>query len=479
VTRRAVVVGAGPNGLTAAARLATAGWAVTVFEASATIGGGSRSAELIEPGVINDVCAAVHPAGACSPAFKELQLQRYGLKWRHPEIPLAHPLDGDRAAVLHRNVDDTAGGLAGPDGRRWKSLMRPLLERFDDVRAFTQGPLLRWPAHPITAARFGAWGVWPATVLARRFEHDEARALIGGLAAHSCLPLHRPFTAGLGLMLGVMAHAVGWPVAEGGSQAIVAALARSIEANGGEIHTSEPVRDVRDLPDAEAVLLDVAPRQLVRMVGGRLDGWRGRPYRRYRYGWSACKVDYVLSGPMPWLAEAARRAGTLHLGGSLPELVASEEAVARGRVAEAPFVLVAQATVVDPTRAPAGRHTLWAYCHVPNGDGRDASRAIEAQFDRWAPGWRDLVVGRSVRTASDFEMYNPSAIGGDFAGGSMDARQIFARPRASWNPYATPLPGVWLCSAATPPGAAVHGMCGWHAAGRVLASAARNGKLAV
>jgi phytoene dehydrogenase-like protein len=468
--RTAVVVGAGPNGLTAAARLARAGWAVTVYEAAPTIGGGSRTAELIEPGVRHDVCAAVHPSGVASPAFAALGLDQHGLRWRHPDIPLVHPLDGGRAGVLHRSLDATVEGLPDADGRRWRRLMGPLLDDFEAVAEFTQGPMLRWPAHPIVTARFGWRGAGPATWAARRFEHPEAQALLAGLAAHACLPLNRPLTAGMGVTLGLLAHAVGWPVAEGGSQAIVDALAGVVVAHGGRIVTDHLVEDLRDLGPADAVLADVTPRQLVAMADGRLDGWRGRAYRRYRYGWGASKVDYVLSGPMPWSAEAARRAGTVHLGGTLAEVVASERAVHRGAVPGAPYVLVAQATVADPTRAPAGRHTVWAYCHVPHASPVDATSRMEAQFDRFAPGWRDLVVGRSVRTAPDLADYNPNVIGGDFAGGSMGGRQLVARPRVTLNPYRTPLPGVWLCSASTPPGAAVHGMCGWHAAARVLAA---------
>ena len=270
------------------------------------------------------------------------------------------------------------------------------------------------------------------------------------------------------MALGVMGHTAGWPVARGGSRAVIDALCRVIAEHGGSVVTDHHVEDLRDLPPADAVLADVSPRQLVAMAGGRLDGWRGRAYRRFRYGWSACKVDYVLSAPMPWINADARRTATLHLGGPLDEVVGSEAAVARGTLSERPFVLVAQPTVVDPTRAPAGRHTLWAYCHVPNSSTLDVSDRIEAQFDRFAPGWRDLVIGRSVRTAPQFAAYNPSAIGGDFAGGSMSGRQLLARPRLALDPYHTPLDSVWLCSASTPPGAAVHGMCGWHAAGRVL-----------
>lgn len=466
--RTAVVVGAGPNGLTAAARLARAGWQVTVLEAQSTIGGGSRTSELIEPGVVHDVCAAVHPAGVASTAFRALRLEDHGLRWLQPEVPLVHALDGGRAVVLHRSLDATVELLPAADGRRWRSLVQPLLENFEAVAGFTQGPLLSLPRHPIAAARFGVRGAWSAQALRRLFRHEEAPALLAGLAGHSCLPLDRPFTGGLGLMLGLMGHAVGWPVAAGGSQAIVTALAALIEENGGSIHTDHLVTDLRDLPAADAVLLDISPRQLVAMSGGRLDGWRGRPYRRFRYGWSACKVDYVLSGPMPWSAVDARRTATLHLGGTFDEVAQSELAVQRGSVAERPFVLVAQPSVVDPSRAPAGMHTLWAYCHVPNASPLDVSERIEAQFDRFAPGWRDLVVGRSVRTAPAFASYNPTAIGGDFAGGSLAGRQLFARPRLAVDPYRTPVPDVWLCSASTPPGAAVHGMCGWHAAASVL-----------
>jgi len=466
----AVVVGAGPNGLTAGARLAREGWQVTVLEAYGTIGGGSRTSELIEPGVLHDVCAAVHPAGVSSAAFRELRLEEHGLRWLQPEVPLVHTLDNGRAGVLHRSLDETIGLLPVSDGRRWRSLMAPLLEHFDAVAEFTQGPLLAVPRHPVAAARFGLRGAWSAGALARLFRGDQAPALVAGLAAHSCLPLHRPLTGGLGLMLGLMGHAVGWPVAAGGSQAIVDALASVIRSAGGVIHTDEHITDLRALPRADAVLLDVAPRQLVAMSHGRLDGWRGRPYRNFRYGWSACKVDYVLTGPMPWTSVDAHRTATLHLGGTFDEVAASERAVARGGIADLPFVLVAQPSVVDASRAPSGRHVLWAYCHVPNASPLDVSDRIEAQFDRFAPGWRDLVVGRSVRTAPQFASYNPSAIGGDFAGGSIGGRQLFARPKLALDPYRTPLPGVWLCSASTPPGAAVHGMCGWHAAASVLRS---------
>lgn len=469
--RNAVIVGAGPNGLTAAARLAREGWEVTVYEARPTIGGGSRTAELIEPGVHHDVCAAVHPSGAASAAFASLQLEQHGLQWLHPEIPLVHPIEADRAVALYRSLDATVAQMPTADARRWRRLVGPVLDRFGAVNAFTQGPLLAWPDDLGAAAVFGVRGLWPASWVERAFTGDEAPALLAGLAAHSCLPLNRPFTGGLGVMIGALGHAVGWPVAAGGSQSIVNALASVIRTYGGRIVVDAEVTDLRDLPAADAVLLDVSPRQFVSMAGDRLDHRAARPYRRFRYGWSACKVDYVLSGPMPWRSEAARRTATLHLGGTFDEVAASEAAVQRGSVHSAPFVLVAQASVVDPSRTGDGRHTLWAYCHVPNSSPLDASDRIEAQFDRFAPGWRDLLLGRAVRTAPAFAAYNPSAIGGDFAGGSMSGLQLLARPRIAVDPYRTPIDGVWLCSASTPPGAAVHGMCGWNAAAGVLRAA--------
>jgi len=468
----AVVVGAGPNGLTAAARLATSGRRVLVIEAAPTIGGGCRTAELVVPGVRHDVCAAVHPSGICSPAFAALRLEDHGLVWKHPPIALAHPLEGDRAAILDHSVDVTADALdddTAGDGDRYRALVQPLLDRWDGVVDTALGPIVRWPSSIGAATRFALAGLPSAQLAARRFRGPAGKALIAGLSAHSFLPLDRPFTAGVGLTLGLFAHRAGWPVAEGGSQSIVDALARIVTAHGGTIETGRTVTSLRDLPADVPTLLDVTPRQLVAMADGRLDGLRGRPYRRFRYGPSVAKVDYVLSGPMPWRSAAARRAGTVHLGGRIEEIAASEREMARGGQSARPYMLVAQAAVADPGRIANGLQPLWAYCHL--GAGRDvaaARTAMEGQLERWAPGWRDLVVGSVERGPVELAAYNANNVEGDIAGGAIDARQLVARPRLRLDPYATPLPGVWLCSSSTPPGAGVHGMAGWHAAASVL-----------
>ena len=469
----AIVVGSGPNGLTAAARLAKEGARVLVLERADRLGGGTRSEEII-PGVVRDICSAVHPFGVASPAFAALGLEDHGLRWAHPPIALAHPFDDGSAVALHRSIDQTAAGL-GDDEGAYLGLVGGLLSRWGLVVDSLLGPVLAVPPHPIAFARFGLAGAMPITLLSRRFRTPAARALLAGLAAHSIQPLTSPFTGALGLSLTVAAHASGWPFAFGGSQAIADALTAVARSNGAELVTGHEVTRLGDLPPARVTLVDVTPRQLVAMAVEPA----GHPYRRFRYGAGACKVDLVLSGPMPWTAEAARQAGTLHLGGQLPELVESEAAPAQGRVAERPFVLLTQPTVADPTRAPDGTHVLWAYCHVPSGSPFDATARIEAQFDRFAPGWRDLVVHRQTQTAAALAHYNPNYIGGDIVGGAMTPRQIIGRPKLSLRPYDTPLPGVLLCSASTPPGGAVHGMCGWHAAGRALELLERPGRQAV
>lgn len=470
----AVVVGAGPNGLTAAARLAVAGHRVLVVEGGATVGGACRTASLLDADIRHDLGAAVHPSGAGSPAFRALGLEQHGLRWCRPPVALAHPLDGDEAAVLYDSVADTAARLDPGDGDRYEALVRPLLARWDGVLGTALGPILRVPDDLIAATRFGLVGLPPATLLARRFRGPRARALLGGLAAHSFLPLTRPFTAGIGLTLGLFAHVVGWPVAEGGSQSIVDALARVVVANGGRIETGRTVASLAELPAARATLLDVTPRQLVTLAAGALDGRPGRPYRRFRYGPSVVKVDYVLSGPMPWRNPEAARAGTVHLGGHLEDLVRAEAEMDAGRVPERPYALVAQPDVADPGRRAGDRRPLWAYCHLRRGADAAAARgAMEGQFDRWAPGWRDLVVGSVATGAAELEAWNPNIVDGDIGGGALSMRQLVARPRLALDPYRTPLPATWLCSSSTPPGAGVHGMAGWHAAGRVLSHLAR------
>ena len=462
----AVIVGAGPNGLTAAARLATQGRKVLVLEQASTIGGGSRTAELIEAGVRHDVCAAVHPFGIASPAFRVLDLEAHGVRWLVPEHQLVHLFEDGDAAVLDHDIDRTAATLGTEhpaDADAYRHLIGPLAEHWPDLVESVLGPPLRPPRHPLLMARFGVAAALPASLLAKRFKGRQARALLAGLSAHSARPLSSPFTGGVGLALLLAGHGAGWPVAEGGSQAIVDALASVVRLHGGEIVTNQMVHTLAELPAAPITICDVTPRQLVAMAGDRLIGPRARRYRRWRYGPGAAKVDYVLSGPRPWRNEAARRTATLHLGDTFEDIASSERECGR-QLPERPFVLVAQPSVVDPTRAPNGRHVLWAYCHVPSGSQTDPTRRIEAQIDRFAPGWRDLIQGRVVRTAAGYAEYNPNNIDGDIAGGTLTPGQLIGRPRFSPDPYRTPLDGVWLCSASTPPGAGVHGMGGWWAA---------------
>ncbi len=462
----AVVVGAGPNGLAAAVTLAAAGGRVLVLEAHETVGGGTRTAELTLPGFRHDVCSAVHPMGVASPFFRDLPLDRYGLEWIWPELPLAHPLDGGTAVALERSIEATAAGL-GRDGDAYRRLFAPLAADWDKILATFLGPMPT-PRHPLAMARF-APGLLPAATLARRVFRDErARAVLAGLAAHIILPLEWATTAAYGMMLGMLAHAAGWPIARGGSQAIADALAAYLRSLGGVIETGTRVESLDELPPSRAVLLDVAPRELLRITGERLPGRYRRALERYRYGQGVFKIDYALSEPVPWAAEAARRAGTLHLGGTLPEIAAAERAIWRGEHPQRPYVLVSQPTLFDPTRAPDGRHTLWAYCHVPAGSAEDMTARIEAQIERFAPGFGDCVLARHTMTAAGYERYNPNFVGGDINAGAQTWRQLFTRPVASRDPYATPLPGVFLCSAATPPGGGVHGMCGYHAARSAL-----------
>ncbi len=471
----AIIVGAGPNGLAAAVTLARAGQSVLVIEAAATVGGGTRTAGLTLPGFRHDICSAVHPLALSSRFFRDLPLERYGLRWIQPPLPLAHPLDDGAAVVLERSVDATAAGL-GQDAAAYRRLMGPLVRRWAAVTEDLLGPLPLPPHHPLALAWFGIEALLPATLLARLwFRGERARALFGGMAAHSVLPLERPGSAAYGLVLGMAGHAVGWPIAQGGSQAIADALAAYLRDLGGEIVTSQLVTSLDALPPARAVLLDVSPVNLLRIAGDRLPAAYRRRLARYRHGPAAFKLDWALDGPIPWTAEACRRAGTVHLGGALAEMARSERAAWLGAHPERPYVILAQPSLFDPTRAPAGKHTAWAYCHVPNLHvGQDSILPhqmidrIEAQVDRFAPGFQARILARHVMTPADFEAYNPNYVGGDIVGGVQDLPQFFARPVLSRNPYVTPAEGIYLCSASTPPGGGVHGMCGYHAAQAVL-----------
>ena len=468
VSYDAVVVGAGPNGLSAAITLAAAGRSVLVIEAADTVGGGTRSAELTRPGFIHDVCSAVHPLGIGSPFLSSLPLDRHGLRWLQPEVPLAHPLDGGRCGVLQRSVEDTAAGL-GADGDAYRRWVGALADRWDELAPMLTGPLVRIPRHPFVLARFGLPALAPAATFAGRvFDTDEGRALFAGCAAHAFLPLDHLLTTSFGFVLLAAGNAVGWPVAAGGSQAIADALAAHLKELGGEIRTGETVTAVSQLPASRAVLFDLVPRLVASVAGDELpERFRSR-LLEYRHGPGAFKVDYALSEPVPWTHEAARRAGTVHVGGSAEEVAASEASAAAGHAAERPYVLVAQQSLIDPSRAPAGQHTLWAYCHVPSGSTVDMTERLEAQIERFAPGFRDTVLARHVADPAWFEAHNPNFVGGDIAGGSHGGLQLVFRPTPQLHAYRTPNPRLFLCSASTPPGAGVHGMCGHHAARAAL-----------
>jgi phytoene dehydrogenase-like protein len=461
----AVVIGSGPNGLTAAIVLAQAGRRVVVFEAEETIGGGTRSAPLTIPGFTHDVCSAIHPLAVASPIFRTLPLAAHGLEWIEPPIMLAHPFDGGTAAAVVRSLEDTAAGL-GVDGRAYDQLMRPIVDDWQRLEPAIMGPL-RWPKYPASLARFGLHAFRPARGLARAaFATERARGLFAGFAAHSMLPLDKVMTGGFGLVLAALAHIVGWVLPRGGSQSIANALAAHLRTLGGEIVAGRRITSIDQLPPARAILCDLSPKPLLDIAGDRFPNWYRGKLMRYRYGMGAFKVDWALDGPIPWRAPECERAGTVHIGGSLDEIAVSERDAWTGRHTERPFVLLAQPSMFDPSRAPAGKHAVWTYCHVPNGSTVDMLPRLERQIERFAPGFRERVLAKSVMRPADIERHNANLVGGDIGSGASDIWQLFTRPTHDW--YSTPVPGLYLCSAATPPGVGVHGMCGYFAARRAL-----------
>ena len=464
----AVVVGSGPNGLAAAVAIAREGFRVHVVEANDEIGGGARSRELTLPGLVHDVCSGIHPFAAGSPFLRTLGLEAEGLRWRWAEVECAHPLDGGKAAALYRDVERTAVGLTGRDGDVWRRLFAPMAERFDLLSEELLRPVLRIPRHPFAVAGFGLRALLPATAIARRWRTDEARALFAGCAAHAMYPLTRPTSAAIGMMLITSAHAVGWPVAEDGSGAITRALAVRLASLGGTIETGTRVTSLDQIPPARTVLLDLSPRDVVRVAGDRLPGRVARALGRYRHGPAAFKLDLAVDGGIPWTAEACRRAATVHVGGTLEEIVANEADVHRGRMPERPFLLVGQQYLADPARSDGDVHPIWAYAHVPSGYTGDATEAILAQIERFAPGVRERIVARQVTTPASIEASNANYVGGDIATGANSPLQVIFRPRITLDPYSTGTGNVFICSAATPPGAGVHGMCGANAARSAL-----------
>jgi len=461
MNRKACIIGAGPNGLAAAIVLAQAGMPVDVLEAESTPGGAARTLELTLPGFQHDFGSAVFPLGAGSPFFSSLPLSSHGLQWIHSPAALAHPLDDGTAVTLERDLNETLGSL-GVDGPAWDKLMRPFVERWSEFAPEILGPVRMLPRHPWLMARFGMVALQPAQAVARRFRGPRTRALFAGLAAHSFLSLDEPLSAAFGVLMAVSGHAVGWPIPRGGGQSLTNALCSFLSTLGGKVTTSLPVQNLAELADYELFLCDVTPRQLIKVGGQRLSESYRRRLGRFRYGAGVFKVDYALNAPIPWKASDCSRAATVHLGGGFEEIAASEKAVRSGQHADHPFVLLAQPSLFDDARAPAGKHTAWAYCHVPNGSNVNVLEKLENQIERFAPGFRDCVLARRVFSPADLENMDANLVGGDIGGGTVDLRQFLFRP--TWRQYATSARDIYICSASTPPGGGVHGMCGYHAA---------------
>lgn len=463
----AVVVGSGPNGFAGAITLARSGCSVLMIEAKDKVGGGTRSSELTLPGFVHDICSAVHPLGIASPFFRSLDLASYGLEWIHPPAPLAHPLDDGTAVLLERSIDVTADGL-GSDARTYRKLMRPIASNWDNLIDEVLSPI-HFPRHPLVLGEFGIKASQSVEHLIQsQFKATPARALFTGIAAHSIMPMDRAGGAAFGLILGAAGHVAGWPVAKGGSQAIADALQRCFVALGGEVRTGVEVRSLDELPKARVVLLDITPRQLASMAGNRLPRHYRQRLRDHRYGPGVFKIDWALRGPIPWKASECLRAATVHVGGTFEEIADAESAIWNGKHPNKPLVILAQQSLFDPTRIPSGNQSAWAYCHVPNGSTVDMSERVEAQVERFAPGFRECILARSVMNTAAMEEYNANYVGGDIAGGIQSPFRRMIRPLGQWRAYDTPVEGIYLCSSSMPPGAGVHGMCGYYAARKAL-----------
>lgn len=463
----AVIIGSGPNGLAAAIRLAEKGLSVKVFEKEETIGGGTRTKDLTLPGFHHDVCSAIHPMAKGSPYFQSLPLEEYGLEWIHPEIPVAHPLDDEPAVAVFRSLEKTMDNF-GEDGPTYQNYITPFLGSWNDMLRDILGPLPLLPRHPFLMARFGLKAIQSADKFARRFKTTRARAAFAGLAAHGIMPFNKPATAAIGLVLGIAAHTVGWPYPKGGSQQIAFAMAKYLESLGGEIETDVNIQSLDELPDSQSILFNNTPQQILDIAGDRLTDRYANKLRDYEYGSGVFKIDMALSEPIPWKDDVCKKAGTVHLGGTFEEIAASEKASASGSHPENPYVLVAQQSLEDDSRAPDDKHTCWAYCHVPNGSTRDMSDAIIDQIERFAPGFRDCIIEQHTMNTTAMQKYNPNYIGGDINGGKQNLGQLFTRPAGLLDPYHIPKTNLYIASSSTPPGGGVHGMCGYHAANSVL-----------
>ncbi|WP_342646240.1 NAD(P)/FAD-dependent oxidoreductase [Mucilaginibacter sp. CSA2-8R] len=462
----AVIVGSGPNGLAAAILLQQQGLRVLIIEGKESIGGGLRTAELTLPGFKHDICSAIHPLGANSPFLTKLPLAQFGLEYIYPDVAAAHPLDDGTAAMLTHSVNDTARHL-GVDEQAYLKLVQPLIKSWNAIAPDVLGPL-HWPKHPLAMAQFGAKALLPATALAKLFAGTPARALIAGMAAHAIQPLGNLTTAAIALVLLAQGHIKGWPLPKGGSQQIANAMAGYFKSIGGKIETRIFISNMSQLPSAHAVLFDVTPRQLLQIAGHRFSWVYKKQLARYRYGMGVFKIDWALNEPVPFTAPECRRAGTLHLGGSFEQIASSELSTSKGNHPEQPYVLFAQQSLFDNSRAPKGKHTAWAYCHVPHGSEKDMTHIIESQVERFAPGFKQCIIARSTMNTRQMEEYNPNYMGGDINGGQLDIAQLFTRPALRWSPYRTSAKGVYICSSSTPPGGGVHGMCGYYAAKRAL-----------